>query len=50
MDRNLLCGLVDEKQDIFAEISDKIWEYAEPAFYEKKSMEVQVQCLEKEGF
>jgi len=41
---------IDEKKDYFAEISDKIWEYAELSFQEYKSSALLADELEKEGF
>lgn len=50
MNKELLNSLIEEKKDIFAEISDKIWEFAEPAFQEKKSSRLQMEKLREEGF
>ena len=50
MNKELLSSLIEEKKDIFAEISDKIWEFAEPAFQEKKSSRLQMEKLREEGF
>ena len=41
---------IEDKKEYYAEISDKIWEYAEPRFQEYKSSELLQQSLKKEGF
>ena len=41
---------IEDKKEYYAEISDKIWEYAEPRFQEYKSSELLQQTLKKEGF
>lgn len=42
--------LVEKKLPIFTDASDRIWEYAETAFQEKKSSALQAEIMEKEGF
>lgn len=49
MDKNLLGHLIKEKENKFADISDKIGEYAEPGVGELKSVEIQIECLRKQG-
>ena len=41
---------IEDKKEYYAEISDKIWEFAEPRFQEYKSSELLQQSLKKEGF
>ena len=41
---------VDDKKDMFIDANDRIWEYAETAFEEFKSMDKLCEMLEKEGF
>ena len=41
---------IDGKRKYYAEISNKIWEYAEPRFQEYKSSELLRQSLKEEGF
>ncbi|MCI6466182.1 MAG: amidohydrolase [Faecalicatena sp.] len=50
MDKNLLDSLMEEKRALFEGISDQIWGFAEPAFHETKSMELQKRTLVEEGF
>lgn len=45
-----ICKCIEDKKDLFIEVSDKIWEYAELGFLEFKSSEVICSALEKEGF
>ncbi len=41
---------IENKKGYYAEISNKIWEFAEPRFREYKSSELLQQSLKKEGF
>lgn len=50
MNYTLLKELIEEKQQKFSEVSDKIWGYAEPAFKEVKSSSLQQQIMSDEGF
>ncbi|MBQ4637152.1 MAG: amidohydrolase [Clostridia bacterium] len=43
-------SVIDQKADIFTEVSDKIWEYAELSLMEYKSMDLYLKVLEEEGF
>jgi aminobenzoyl-glutamate utilization protein B len=49
MKKQALAG-VDAKYDVYAEANDRIWEYAETAFEEFKSMETLCELLEQNGF
>ena len=42
--------ILDSKFNIFKEVNDKIWEYAEPRFQETCSSNLQKEILRKEGF
>ena len=41
---------IEDKKEYYAEISDKIWKFAEPRFQEYKSSELLQQTLKKVGF
>lgn len=41
---------IEENKQIFIDVSDKIWDYAETAFEEFKSMECLCEVLEQQGF
>ena len=41
---------IDSRKEYYAEISNKIWEFAEPRFQEYKSSELLQHALKKEGF
>jgi aminobenzoyl-glutamate utilization protein B len=41
---------VDAKKDMYIDANDRIWEYAETAFEEYKSMDKLCELLEKNGF
>lgn len=45
-----ILSTVESKKDIFIEVSDKIWDYAEMRFEEYKSSELLCSVLEEEGF
>ena len=42
--------IIDEKADVFCEISDRLWDDAELSFEEYKAAEMLTAILEKEGF
>lgn len=50
IDKEKVCEYIEEKSDLFIEVSDKIWEYAELGLKEFNSAEVICDALEKEGF
>lgn len=50
MDYKLIDELIEYKKERFQNISNKIWEYAEPAFKEKNSSALQQKILEEEDF
>ena len=50
MEKNIAWKEIDEKSSEIFEASDKIWDYAETAFQEDKSVKVLCDVLEKEGF
>ncbi|WP_027626530.1 amidohydrolase [Clostridium lundense] len=50
MDYILLEELIEQKHKKFEEISDKIWEYAEPGYKEVNSSDIQRQVMSEEGF
>ncbi|TWH47279.1 M20 family metallopeptidase [Sporomusa sp. KB1] len=50
MDKQRLNQIIEEKKDVFINVSDKIWEYAETRFVEVKSSELLCEILESEGF
>ena len=41
---------LDKNKERFAQISDKIWDFAEPRFEEVKSAKLQIKTLKEEGF
>jgi aminobenzoyl-glutamate utilization protein B len=41
---------IDDNQDIFLDVSDKIWRFAEPGLLEYKSSDLLIRVLEKAGF
>lgn len=45
-----IINMIEEKQHIFADVSDKIWEYAEIRFCVPKSSQLLCDILKKEGF
>lgn len=50
MDNNILTSLIENKKPLLTAISDQIWEFAEPAFDEHRSMQLQANFLEEQGF
>lgn len=49
-DKMRLIEIIEKKKDIFIDVNDKIWEYAETRFEEYKSAELLCKVLEDEGF
>ncbi|MDR1379665.1 MAG: amidohydrolase [Synergistaceae bacterium] len=49
-DKKTLSNLIDAKAKLFTDVSDSIWEYVETRFALKKSADLLVSTLEKEGF
>lgn len=49
-DLDLVNKVINEKQDILINVSDRIWEFAELPYQENKSARLLSQILEKEGF
>ena len=43
-------AVLDERVDLFVDANDRVWEYAETAFEEFKSMDKLCELLEKNGF
>jgi aminobenzoyl-glutamate utilization protein B len=50
MTKAILSQVIDENRQVFTQLSDRIWEYAETRFEEKRSAEDLCQALEAEGF
>ncbi len=48
--REELIALIDERQQAYTEMSDMIWEYAEPRFQEYDSSKLQQEYLKGRGF
>lgn len=49
-DKNRLIEIIDEKHQIFTDLSDGIWDSPETSFVEYKSSELLCKALEDEGF
>ena len=47
---NIISELVDEKKQVYAEMSDAIWGFAEPRFQEFDSSKIQQEYLASRGF
>jgi len=45
-----LIDVIDKKAQIFCDLSDQIWDFAETRFKLKKSADALCKCLEQEGF
>ncbi|KAA8673365.1 M20 family metallopeptidase [Clostridium sp. HV4-5-A1G] len=45
-----IIDIVEEKRNLFIDVSDRIWEFAENSFREFKSCQLLCNVLEKEGF
>lgn len=43
-------AIIDERQDLFTQVSDQIWEYAELSLLEYRSMELYCKVLAENGF
>jgi aminobenzoyl-glutamate utilization protein B len=50
MDKNELLKVIEDKKDLFIDISDKIWEYAELSLLEFKSANLYIEKLKELGF
>lgn len=50
MNIDTLKEMIGSKKDIFIDVNDKIWDYAEMRYKEFKSSELQCSVLEKQGF
>jgi len=50
MNKNRLDEIIEEKQKIFIDVNDEIWQYAEMRFEEFKSADLLSAVLEDEGF
>jgi len=50
MDKARLYDLVEERRQVYCDLSDRIWEYAETRFEEKRSAEALCAALEDAGF
>ncbi len=50
MSKKDILNVIDKKKDVILNVNDRVWEFAETAFAEFKSMEVICQTLEAEGF
>lgn len=48
--RQRIAEIIDQKSDLFTNVSDRIWEYAETRFEEFRSAELLCKTLEAEGF
>ncbi len=48
--RNIISMLVDEKKQVYTEMSDAIWGFAEPRFQEFDSSKIQQEYLASRGF
>lgn len=48
--RQRIVEIIDQKSDLFTNVSDRIWEYAETRFEEFRSAELLCKTLEAEGF
>lgn len=48
--RNIISVLVDEKKQVYTEMSDAIWGFAEPRFQEFDSSKIQQEYLASRGF
>jgi len=48
--KNKILEIIDAKKDIFINLSDSVWEYAETRFEEKKSADLFCKVLEGEDF
>lgn len=48
--KDRICRIIEEKQALFTEVSDKIWDYAETRFDLPRSADVLCAALEREGF
>ena len=50
MDKKQMMEYIDQRRDVIVDVNDRIWEYAETAFVEYRSVDLLCGILEKEGF
>ncbi|MBQ9535621.1 MAG: amidohydrolase [Clostridia bacterium] len=50
MEKSKVFEIIEAKQDVFNDVNDKIWEFAELSLMEYKSMELYVKVLKEQGF
>ena len=50
MNKHAISAFIDDNSALLTDVTDKIWEYAETAFEEFKSVELLIGILEKHGF
>ena len=50
MNKKELLNVIDEQKELFLEVSDKIWEYAELSLLEYKSTKLYIEKLKELGF
>ena len=50
MEKKRLDEIIEQKHQFFAQISDKIWQYAEMRFEETQSADLLCEVLASEGF
>lgn len=50
VNKNRILKIIDDNKDMFIDVSDRIWEYAETRFEEFKSAKLLCKVLEDEGF
>src|SRR5688572_20257857 len=50
MNKKELLQVIDDKKELFIEVSDKIWEYAELSLLEFKSAKLYIEKLKELGF
>ena len=50
VNRNRISEIIEQKRDLFIQVSDRIWEYAETNFEEFQSAALLCETLEQEGF
>ena len=48
--RDMINRLVEEQKQVYTDMSDAIWEFAEPRFQEYKSSKIQQEYLQSRGF
>lgn len=50
VNRDRIAEIIEQKRELFTQVSDRIWEFAETRFEEFRSAELLCQTLEQEGF